>query len=129
VAIGLRSPRSRSFALRSLPFLVLVYVQLLFAYNTERLLALGLIAIVPLATWGLEQLMEMRGSGPAVYVALAAAIFGLQLIWVHEWESNPLLTLAVLVVFVPLAGPWRRWRDFRAWQPWRRETLPAEGPR
>jgi hypothetical protein len=106
--IGLvRSPRARSFALRTLPFLVLVYVQLLFALNTERLLVLGLIAVVPLATWGLEQLMEMRGTGPAVYVGLAAAIFAVQLLGKHQWEPNLLLSLGLLAAFALAVGPWR----------------------
>ncbi|HEY7280608.1 MAG TPA: hypothetical protein VID47_03340 [Actinomycetota bacterium] len=105
--IGLRSPRARSFALRSLPFLLLVLTQLLFAYNTERLLVLGLIAVVPLATWGLQQLMELRGAGPAVYVVLAATVFAVQLVGMHEWEPNPLVQLGILAVFVPFVGPWR----------------------
>jgi hypothetical protein len=106
-AVGLRSRRARSFALRTLPFLVLVYVQLLFAYNTERLLVLGLIAVVPLATWGLEELMELRGSGPGPYLALAATLFAIQLVGLHEWEPNPLVQVAILVAFVPFVGPWR----------------------
>jgi len=105
--IGLRSRRARSFALRTLPFLALVYVQLLFAYNTERLLVLGLIAVIPLAAWGLEQLMDMRGSGPAAYLAFAAVLFGAQLIGTHEWEPNPLWQVAIIAAFVPFVGPWR----------------------
>jgi hypothetical protein len=120
-AIGLRSPRARSFALRTLPFLVLVYVQLLFAYNTERLLVLGLVAAVPLAVWGLEGLMDMRGSaGAAAYVALPAGLFLVQLVGVHEWEPNLLVQLAILAAFVPLVGPWR-WGRARA----RRSAAPA----
>jgi hypothetical protein len=106
-AIGLRSPRARSFALRALPFLALVFVQLLFAYNTERLLVLGLVAAVPLAVWGLEQLLELRGSGLAACVALAAVLFLVQLVGMHEWEPNPLVQLAILAAFVPFVGPWR----------------------
>ncbi len=105
--VGLRSPRARSFALRSVPFLVLVLTQLLFAYNTERLLVLGLVAVVPMATWGLEQLMELRGAGPAAYVVLAATVFAVQLVGVHEWEPNPLIQLGILAAFVPFVGPWR----------------------
>jgi len=89
-----------------LPFLVLDYVQLLFAYNTERLLVLGFVALVPLAVWGMVELMELRGSGVWPFVALAAAFFALQLVGRHEWEPNVLIQLAVLAAFVPLAGPW-----------------------
>ncbi|HXJ65439.1 MAG TPA: hypothetical protein VNN79_16910, partial [Actinomycetota bacterium] len=107
VGVGLRSRWARSFGLRALPFLVLVYAQLLFAYNTERLLVLGLIAVVPLATWGLEQLMEMRGVGPARYVALAAVVFGAQLIWKHEWEPELWVSVLIVAAGVAVAGPWR----------------------
>ncbi len=112
-AIGLRSPRARSFALRALPFLALVFVQLLFAYNTERLLVLGLVAAVPLAAWGLEQLIELRGSGLAACVALPGVLFLVQLAGMHEWEPNPLVQLAILAAFVPLVGPWRVGRGRR----------------
>jgi hypothetical protein len=104
--IGLRSPRARSFAVRAVPFLVLVYVQLLFAFNTERLLVLGLVAMVPLATWGLEQLMELRGSGAGRYVALAGALFAVQLVGMHEWEPNALVPLGIFLLFAPFVGPW-----------------------
>ena len=106
-----RSPRARSFALRMLPFLVLVYVQLLFAYNTERLLVLGLIAVVPLATWGLRELQVWRGAGPNAYLAFAATLFAVQLVGMHEWQPNPLIQVAILASFVPFLGPWRIGRD------------------
>jgi hypothetical protein len=106
-AIGLRNPRARSFALRALPFLVLVGSQLLFAYNTERLLVLGLVAVVPLAVWGLQETVRLRGSGLAACVALPGLMFLIQLVGMHEWEPNPLVQLAVLVAFVPFLGPWR----------------------
>ena len=105
--IGLRSRRARSFALRSVPFLLLVLTQLLFAYNTERLLVLGLIAVVPLTAWGLEQLMELRGAGPTAYVVFAAGVFAVQLVGMHEWEPNPLIQLGILAASVPFVGPWR----------------------
>jgi hypothetical protein len=127
-AIGLRSPRARSFALRSLPFLVLVCVQLLFAYNTERLLVLGLVAAIPLAVWGLEQLVEMRGSGVAACVALAGVLFLAQLVGMHEWEPNPLLQLAILAAFVPFLGPWRLGRGRHAEAPARVASPPHRGP-
>jgi hypothetical protein len=104
---GLRSPRARSFALRSVPFLLLVLTQLLFAYNTERLLVLGLISVVPLATWGLQQLMELRRAGPTAYVVFAATVFAVQLVGIHEWEPNPLIQLGIVAAFVPFVGPWR----------------------
>jgi len=108
--VGLRRPAARSFALRGLPFLVLVYVQLLFAFNTERLLVLGFVVLVPLAVWGVAELMEVRGSGPAAFVALAGVFFAAQLVGVHEWEPNPLIQLALIGAFVPLVGPWNPWR-------------------
>jgi hypothetical protein len=90
-----------------LPFVVLVYVQLLFAYNTERLLVLGLISAVPLATHGLQQLRELRVAGPVAYLVFAGVLFAVQLVGVHEWEPNPLVQLGLLVAFAPFVGPWR----------------------
>jgi len=111
--VGLRRPAARSFALRAVPFLLLVYVQLLFAFNTERLLVLGVVALVPLALWGVAELMEIRGSGPAAFVALAGAFTLAQLAGRHEWEPNPLIQLALLAAFFPLVGPWNPWRGAR----------------
>jgi hypothetical protein len=106
--VGLRSPRARSFALRVLPFLVLDYVQLVFAYNTERLLVLAAPAVIPLAVWGLAQLVEWRPEAAWVAVALPGAFFVMQLVAIHQWEPIWPLQLAVIVVFGLLLRPWAR---------------------
>jgi uncharacterized membrane protein len=106
--LGLRSARARSFALRILPFLILDYVQLLFAYNTERLLVLAAPAVIPLAVWGLAELVEWRRDAEWVAVALPGAFFVMQLVAIHQWEPIWPIQLAVLVVFVAILRPWAR---------------------
>ena len=101
-----RSSRARSFGLRVLPFLVLVYVQLLFAYNTERLLVLAAPVVIPLAVWGLGELVEIRPSASWVAVGLPATFFAMQLVGMHEWEPLWPIQLGVSVVFVLILRPW-----------------------
>jgi len=48
----------RDLALRSIPFLVLVYAQPFFATNVDRLLVLGFLAVVPIAVMGLKRAAE-----------------------------------------------------------------------
>ena len=45
-------------ALRSIPFLFLVYLQPFFAINVDRLLVLGFLAIIPIASIGLARVAE-----------------------------------------------------------------------
>jgi hypothetical protein len=104
--VGLRRPEARSFALRILPFLVLGYVQLLFAYNTERLLVPGLAVVIPLAVWGVRELLELGAETWAV-LALPGVFFAMQLVGTHEWEPIWPIQLAVIVAFAPILRPWR----------------------
>ena len=101
-----RSSRARSFGLRVLPFLVLVYVQLLFAYNTERLLVLAAPVVIPLTVWGLGELVEIRPSASWVAVGLPATFFAMQLVGMHQWEPLWPIQLGVIVVFVLILRPW-----------------------
>jgi len=104
--LGLRRPEARSFAVQALPFLVLDYVQLLFAYNTERLLVLGLAVVIPLAVWGLSELLEL-GAWPWTVLALAGVFFAMQLVGTHQWEPIWPIQLGVILAFTPLLAPWR----------------------
>jgi hypothetical protein len=106
--VGLRSRRARSFALRVLPFLVLDYVQLLFAYNTERLLVLAAPVLISLAVWGLAEIVEWRPEAEWVAVALPGAFFVMQLIGLHQWEPLWPIQLAVIGFFVMILRPWAR---------------------
>jgi hypothetical protein len=103
---GLRSRPARSFGLRVLPFLVLDYVQLLFAYNTERLLVLAAPVVIPLAVWGLAELVEWRPDAEWVAVALPGAFFAMQVIAVHQWEPIWPIQLGVIAIFVVILRPW-----------------------
>ncbi|MFH1755912.1 MAG: hypothetical protein ABIA59_09435 [Candidatus Latescibacterota bacterium] len=50
--------RGRGFALRSIPFLLLVYLQPFFAVNVDRLLVLAFIVVIPLAADGLRNIRD-----------------------------------------------------------------------
>lgn len=60
--LGLR--RSAGFALRSLPFIALVYLQPLFAENVDRLLVFGFLVVIPIAVAGLATLASAARLAP-----------------------------------------------------------------
>ncbi len=63
-------------ALRLLPFVLLVYAQLLVARNDDRLLALAFPAVLLLATGGIERIA--RVIGPAALAIFLGAFFAIQ---------------------------------------------------
>jgi len=76
---GIGAVRRPVLALRLSPFLVLVYAQLLFAWNIERLLVAGFPAVIWLALEGMKTLCERGPLRPGVFLPLAIALFALNL--------------------------------------------------
>jgi hypothetical protein len=87
--------RARSLALRFSPFLVLVALQLVFAFNTQRLLVLAFPAVVPLALCGLQALRE-RGVPDVALLGTCAVFAALELVSPDQIASPPLVQVAVL---------------------------------
>jgi hypothetical protein len=87
--------RARPLALRFSPFLILVVLQLVFAYNTQRLLVLAFPAVIPLALCGLRTLRE-RGVPDVALLGTCGAFAGLQLLSPDQIAPVPLVQVAVL---------------------------------
>ena len=87
--------RAWELAVRFSPFLVLVFLQLAFALNTQRLLVLAFPAVIPLALCGLSALRE-RGVSDAVLLGTCAAFASLQLLSPEQVAPAAGLQAAVL---------------------------------
>ena len=88
---------ARPLAVRFAPFLVLVALQLVFAYNTQRLLVLAFPAVIPLALCGLRSLRE-RGVPNVALLGTCGVFAGLQLLSPDEVAPSPILQAAVLAL-------------------------------
>jgi hypothetical protein len=82
------------------PFLVLVYSQLLFATDTQRLLVLAFPALAWLAMEGVDDLRV----GPAALIPLAAVLFALSLRDPAGYGRGVWLEALLVVGWVPLAA-------------------------
>ncbi len=96
--------RAPLFALRLSPFFLLVYSQLLFATDTQRLLVLGYPALALLAMTGLDCVGGWGRVRAGLFVPAAVALFALVLIHRDRYDSPLLLQAAVLTVW--LAAAW-----------------------
>jgi hypothetical protein len=109
--LGLRN--RVDFALRGLPFLVLVYAQPLFAANVDRLLVYGFPVVIPIAAAGLERLALAARLGP--WMTAGTALIPFVLIAVKSGYQPPspeqqLLVLAVWAAFIVLVKRIRKKR-------------------
>jgi len=87
---------TRRFAVRLLPFVVLVLSQLLFAQDTQRLVVLAFPALIVLAVFGLRWLRDERGVGSSVLTCLAVGTFALGLLSRTEWMPSAAVQVAWL---------------------------------
>lgn len=88
--------RRPGLALRLAPFLLLVYFQLLFATDTQRLIVLAFPAVAWLAMHGAELLHGRLRLHPAALLPLAALLFAITLRDPARYDT-PVLPLALLV--------------------------------
>lgn len=89
---------ARGLALRLMPFLVLVLSQLLFALNTQRLVALAFPAVIILALEGVRWLRDEGHVGEGVLLVLALGTFGLGLVQPAEWMPNVVAQIGLVIV-------------------------------
>jgi hypothetical protein len=106
VVLGARA--ARGLAVRFAPFLVLVLSQLLFALNTQRLVALAFPAVIVLALAGLRKLRDDLHVDEGILFALALGTFGLGLIQPTEWMPNVVAQMALAAAVVAAALVRRR---------------------
>ncbi len=95
VVLGARA--ARGLALRLTPFLVLVLSQLLFALNTQRLVALAFPAVIILALEGVRWLRDEGHAGEGILLVLAVGTFGLGLVQTAEWMPNVVAQIAPVI--------------------------------
>jgi hypothetical protein len=99
--------RNIELFLRFIPFLALVGSQLLFAVGTNRLLALGFPAIILMALNGVFVISETLGVGPKYFVIVSILVFGMSLISLNPFFSNPtydlLFEALIFIMFLALS--------------------------
>jgi hypothetical protein len=101
--------RTGVLLLRFLPFLLLVYAQLFFAVNTERLLVLAFPAVLLMALAGIEGISERLSIGPGWFVWLAFAFVALTVGFPNYFSVAQLAAQVVaLLVFLALCVLARR---------------------
>jgi len=98
--LPLLSRRNGALALRLLPFLVLIYAQLLVATDTERLLAVGFPAVILLSLNGVRALEERFGLPTLAIGTLLLASYALNLAQPRASSASLGSQVAVLVVFI-----------------------------
>jgi hypothetical protein len=99
---------ARQLLVRAAPYLALVLVQLLFAFNTQRLVVLAFPVVILLALEGIRWLTDAKGMPVVPFVALAFTTYALGLLSLREWEPNTIAQAAVFVGFVGWAVITRR---------------------
>jgi hypothetical protein len=104
------SKRGRSLALRSIPFLLLVLVQPLFAVNVDRLVVLGFPVVIPIAMDGLDHVQRrFRLSSWMVlgYVAIPYILILAKSGYQSPSPEQRLLILAMWTIIISIVK-WRR---------------------
>lgn len=97
----------RSLAVRLAPYLVLVFMQLLLAGDTQRLVVLGFPAVIVLALAGGVSLCRWARLGTGWLLALSLSLVLLAILsGPHEWQPEPLVQLAAVTTL--LAVCWYR---------------------
>ena len=99
--------------LRFLPFLALVYAQLFFATDTQRLLIVASPIILVLALHGLDRLDRDYGVRPSVVILIPSALFALNLLDPDRIAIPTRVEVCALVAFALVAPATRRPRRER----------------
>lgn len=96
--------------LRLAPLVALVYGQLLFATDTQRLLVLGALPFGVLAAGGVDSLATRLRAPPWLFTASAAAVFAISLFEAPGFGAGLRWQTAVVVAGFLLARGWRVFR-------------------
>jgi hypothetical protein len=83
-------------------------VQLLFAFNTQRLVVLAFPVVILLALEGILWLTDVKGMPLLPFGGLAFTTYALALLSLREWEPNAIAQAAVFAGFVGWAVIKRR---------------------
>jgi hypothetical protein len=86
------------FLAKGAPFLLLVYGQLLFGSNTERLLALSFPVVIPMILAGFHRIQTVLNVHPCFLFLLPAVIFLLDLSLRSDYRFSPELRIQNLVL-------------------------------
>ncbi len=92
--------RNLSLALRFSPFILLVYSQLLFATNTERLLVLAFPAMILMALHGVREICKVTNTQAITFAFLVWALMALNLHYRPRSPAPIELQALLLVIFL-----------------------------
>jgi len=92
--------RNASLFARFLPFLALVYAQVLFASNTERLLVAGFPAVILLSLNGLDRIASFRDVEPVALLPLPLAFVALNVLHAPLGQPPTAIQWLVLVGYL-----------------------------
>ena len=104
--------RNVRLLLRFVPFLVLVYAQLFFATDTQRLLILGFPGLLLLALNGFAHVMRAWRTSVTDVIILALIILGLSLASPTRFTASSTAQAGLLAVYL-FVCLWRRYRHAR----------------
>jgi hypothetical protein len=101
----------RQLALRFAPFLALVFAQLLFAGDTQRLVVLAFPAVIVLALAGGVSLCRWAGVSTVWLLLAALAFLALSIAsGDHEWQPQPLVQATLVAIALVALWSGRHWR-------------------
>ncbi len=103
--------RNLRLLVRFLPFVLPVYLQLLLATDTQRLLILAFPVIILMSLGGVERLTRVRGVRPEVPALLVVALLGLNLLDPQRIAAPVRLQAAFIAVAAVAAWLTRREAD------------------
>jgi len=95
---------------RLLPFILLVYSQVLFASNTERLIVLAFPALILLALNGIDYITKKLTIKPIDFILLPILMFGLLLIRPDEYMPSLRNQAFIIILYLAFVFQIRRWK-------------------
>jgi peroxiredoxin Q/BCP len=99
----------RDLLVKFWPFLLLVASQLIFTYNTQRLIALAFIPVTIACLFGVQAITEHYRMRVSLFAVAAVAGIGLELASPTASSPSPVLQLTVYGTLAAAVLAWRGW--------------------
>jgi hypothetical protein len=104
--------RNLGLIARFLPFLILVYLQILFATNENRLLATGFPAVILMSLNGADVFARVMRIRVAAVAVMFGVLVGLLLVRTWMYVLPGLYEAVVFIVFLAICFSWREYREY-----------------
>ena len=88
--------------LKFIPFLLLIYSQLLFAVNTERLLVMGFPVMIIFALYGIDEIAKISGIKTTYLIMMPLIMLSLNLIDTSSPSASLENQLLVFVLYLAI---------------------------